>query len=410
MELLVDVLIVAAGVGGLALAGGLVRDGHRVRVLEAAAGLREDGAAVTIFSNGAAALAGLGAPLPDPAGPHGFGAHLDRLEFRSPDDRRMFRADLRVLPRRTGFAVTSVPRRRLIQHLARPLPPGTITFDHPAKTVHMGGTDHPGETGRSGGGASPAGVRDGRPAVVDRAGGVHRADVVVGADGVGSVVRRAVLPDSPARDHGWTTWQGLTPVLPELVAGSTGVCVVGDAGLVGLLPAGEGLLQWWFDVEGPRPDPATTSVAGWLREKFSGYAGLVAELLTGISDADLGRYPHALHDVPDAWGTGAVTLLGDAAHAFPPSQAQGANQALEDAWTLRRALSGGGDPVAALRRYERERAPRVRRVSRRAATESTNRPPNTATRLATRLLPPAVTGRTYLTLLRSFSTVLTAGS
>jgi FAD-dependent urate hydroxylase len=389
MELLVDVLIVGAGVGGLALAGGLVEDGHRVRVLEAAAGLREDGAAVTIFSNGAAALAGLGAPLPDPAGPDGFGARLDRLEFRSPDDRRMFRADLRVLPRRTGFAVTSVPRRRLIQHLARHLPSGTVTFDHPAETVQQAA---------------------GRPAVVDREGNRHDADVVVGADGVGSVVRRAVLPDSPARDHGWTTWQGLTPVLPELVAGSTGVCVVGDAGLVGLLPAGEGLLQWWFDVEGPRPDPATTSVAGWLRERFAGYAGPVATLLAGITDADLGRYPHALHDVPDAWGTGAVTLLGDAAHAFPPSQAQGANQALEDAWTLRRALSAGGDPVAALRGYERERAPRVRRVSRRAATESTNRPPNAATRLATRLLPPAVTGRTYLALLRSFSTVLTAGS
>jgi FAD-dependent urate hydroxylase len=121
-------------------------------------------------------------------------------------------------------------------------------------------------------------------------------------------------------------------VLPELVGGSTGVCVVGDAGPVGLLPAGEGLPQWWFDVEGPRPDPATTSVAGWLREKFSG----------------------------------PVTLLGDAAHAFPPSQAQGANQALEDAWALRRALSGDNDdPAATLRRYERERVPRVRRVTRR---------------------------------------------
>jgi FAD-dependent urate hydroxylase len=113
-----------------------------------------------------------------------------------------------------------------------------------------------------------------------------------------------------------------------------------------------------------------------------------------------------LHDIPDAWGSGATTLLGDAAHVFPPSQAQGANQALEDAWLLRRALSEERDAVARLRSYERLRAVRARRVAKMAASESTNRPPGALTRFAVRLIPASMTARAYTSLIRRFSSVL----
>jgi FAD-dependent urate hydroxylase len=113
-----------------------------------------------------------------------------------------------------------------------------------------------------------------------------------------------------------------------------------------------------------------------------------------------------LSDVPDRWGDGVVTLLGDAAHAFPPSQAQGANQALEDAWLLSRALAVAAPVPDLLRRYEKVRARRVRRVSRLAATESTNRVPNLAGRIAWKVLSPAMAGLAYHVLIRRFSSVL----
>ncbi|NJC71598.1 hypothetical protein HC031_18000 [Planosporangium thailandense] len=91
---------------------------------------------------------------------------------------------------------------------------------------------------------------------------------------------------------------------------------------------------------------------------------------------------------------------------FRPSQAQGANQALEDAWLLTRALRRTGAPAEALRRYERLRTPRVRRVSAMAASEVTNRPPRTVAKLAAHLLPPSLSGRAYLALVRRFSSVL----
>jgi glycine/D-amino acid oxidase-like deaminating enzyme len=100
----VDVLIAGAGIGGLALAGGLLARGHRVRVLERMPGLGTGGAAVTIFSNGAAALADLGAPL------DGIGGVLDELEFCRADGTTLARADLRIMQRRTGFPVVTVPR------------------------------------------------------------------------------------------------------------------------------------------------------------------------------------------------------------------------------------------------------------------------------------------------------------
>ncbi|GIJ45085.1 monooxygenase [Virgisporangium aliadipatigenens] len=368
-----DVLIAGAGVGGLALAAGLTADGHTVRVLERAPAPRTDGAAVTIFCNGAKAAHELGVPL------DGLGGPVRTLTFTLPDGTVFGRTDLTVMRRRTGFGVATVPRHRLLARLAAPLSPGgAISY-----------------------GVEVTGVApDANGVTVSTAdGATHRADVLVGADGYRSAVRRAVLGDEPARHNGWISWQGLTVALPEIAGSPHARCVVGPAGLCGLMPAGDGLLQWWFDT----PDaPESEPTLEWLRGRFAAYAGPVAALLDGLTEADVQRYPHVRHAVPDRWGAERTTLVGDAAHAFPPSQAQGANQALEDAWVLRRriALPDG------LRRYERERIPRVRRISRLAASEVTNRPPSPLGRLAGRLAGPRLGGLAYLAMLRRCSNVL----
>src|SRR5690349_8219359 len=183
-----DIVIVGAGVGGLALANGLLADGHDVRVLERAPSLRTDGAAVTIFSNGAAAAAGLDAPLT------GLGAPIDTLAFRTADGRPFARADLRVLHRKTGFGVATIPRAAILHRCAGGLPTGIIAYD--------------------------CSVNDALPT----------ADVVVGADGYRSAVRRATLGDGDAVENGWVSWQGLTKTLPDLAGGTYAQCVVGAAG------------------------------------------------------------------------------------------------------------------------------------------------------------------------------------
>ncbi len=372
-----DVVIVGAGVGGLALASGLVSSGHRVRVFERAPAPRTDGAAVTIFSNGAAAAAGLGVPL------DGLGGPVDTLTFCLSGGRPFVRTDLRVMRDRTGFGVATVPRAAILDRFAAALPPGTVRYGHEIASVTV----------------RPDGV-----SIVDVTGVEQVADVVVGADGYRSAVRRAVLGGAPATRNGWVSWQGLTVAVPEIAESTHARCLVGPAGLCGLMPAGGGLLQWWFDV--PEPAPDGQPVVDWLRTRFAGYAEPVDKLLAGLTEADVQEFPHVLHEVPDEWGRGPATLLGDAAHAFPPSQAQGANQALEDAWLLRRALEAPGEVAGALRRYERMRARRVRRIAKLAGSEVTNRPPSTLARAGGRLLGPGAMGRLYLATIRRCSSVL----
>ncbi len=372
-----EIVIVGAGIGGLALAHGLIADGHRVRILERADGPPTDGAAVTVFSNGAAAASGLGIRI------DGLGATIDSLGFADPDGRPFAHADLTPFRRWTGYGVATVPRPALLRHLASGLP---------ADAVHYGARIIRVETSGSG------------AAVVTSDGVRQEAALVVGADGLHSVVRRATLNDGDPIFNGWVSWQGLTTTMPELAAGADARYVVGPAGLCGLMPAGGGLLQWWFDV--PEPAPAGRPVIGWLRQRFAGYADPVRKLLDVLTEADVHAYRHVRHRIPERWGTDATTLLGDAAHAFPPSQAQGANQALDDAWLLRRALRAAGPRPDALRRYEQVRSHRVRRMAALAAAEVTNQPPSAPGRSAARLLGPALFTRRQLARIRRSSSVL----
>jgi FAD-dependent urate hydroxylase len=370
-----EILIAGAGVGGLALAKGLLAGGHQVRMLERSPGLRQGGAAVTIFSNGAAALAELGVPI------DGIGGDIEELRFRTAEGRLTASIDLRLMRSRTGYGVTTVSRRQLIELLARDLPSHVVQFDRGVEGV---------VPGRS------------RVTVIDSQGDKHRADVVVGADGIASRVRQVVDP-TPAADIGWATWQGLEPLPVEVADGTYGLFQVGEAGFCGLMPAGQGMVQWWFDTPWSRDEPVADPVA-WLRDRFKAYADPVPRVLAAISE--VGLYPHVLHRVLPVWGLDRTTLVGDAAHAFPPTLAQGANQTLEDAWLLTRALALPIEPPEALRRYEQRRTRRVRQVSRLAGTELTNRPPHPVVRRLAGLVPRAVTSRAYLTMLRRWSSIL----
>src|SRR4051794_7554441 len=129
-----DIVIVGAGVGGLALANGLVADGHSVQVLERADGPGTDGAAVTVFSNGAAAAAGLEVSL------DGLGVRIDTLGFFDLDGRPFAHADLTKLHRWSGCPVTTIPRGQLLHRLASGLPAETIRYGEQLGRVETTGS------------------------------------------------------------------------------------------------------------------------------------------------------------------------------------------------------------------------------------------------------------------------------
>jgi len=343
----------------LAVAAGLRRD-WQVTVVDRYPELPSGGAALTVFPNGAAALADLGVDVSR------LGAVVRRLRFCLADGRPLFTTDLDLMARRSGHPVRSVPRVELLRVLARDV------------DVRWG-----------------SGVVS--PQEID-------ADLLVGADGARSVVRRELVSSETARVSGWMSVQALLPgPLPTPLRDGTGWSFVGEAGLCGLLPAGPELLQWWCDL--PVPSCGVVDLE-FLRREFGGYAAPVRAVLDRVQE--FGTFVHVTHEVLPQWGSGAVTLVGDAAHAVPPTLAQGANQALDDAWALTRALRGVPlpDVPAALRALERRRVPQLRRMSRLASSERTNRVPDPLTRFLAPAVPASMAGWMHWRMLRSWSAVL----
>ncbi|GLW11930.1 salicylate hydroxylase [Microtetraspora sp. NBRC 13810] len=365
------VVVVGAGVAGVALARGLVAVGHEVEVYEQASGPRTAGGSVTLWSAGTGILRDLGVEVT------GLGRRIDRLEQWSSDGRILFTADVSRAARRFGSPTVHVRRQHLVQALAAGLPPGVIRY-----------------------GRRCTGVRGTTAVFAD--GGTARGDVLVGADGRWSPVRDHLQGGDPARPTGWVTWQGVTELPIDVTGSHRGVLINGREGLCGLMPPGDGLLLWWFDFRA-----GETPAADWpglLAERFGGWASPVPEVLAAVAgSADAGFFAHYRQRVPRVWGRGGATLAGDSAHAMPPSMAQGVNQALEDAWALTAALTGpSAHPVAArLRAYERHRSRKAGLVAWVSGTSTTDRyrppslmrlvPDGLATRLNTAWLGRAST-------------------
>jgi FAD-dependent urate hydroxylase len=386
------VLISGAGIGGLAAARALIADGHQVTVFEQAAELRQGGAAVTLWSNGTGVLSDLGVRL------DGVGAPIDVLETRDRRGKPLVTIDVAQAAARYGHPHISLPRARLLHLLAADLPPGTITFGRAARAAEA-------TTGAPGGAV--------RVTFAD--GGTADGDLLVAADGRGSAIRDQLWGGDPGRPSGWATWQGISPVPIAITASRSSVLFVGKPGTCGLMPAGDGLLQWWFDLRWTPGTPPPVKPVAMLRERFGDWAPPVRAVLDAVTDDETGFFPHYRHRVPRAWGSGPITVIGDAAHSMPPTRAQGANQALEDAWALaaalRTAASGTAastqasrqpDTEATLRAFERSRSRKASVVSRQAGTEDYNR----YGAAMSRLIPASVATRYYTRWLRQISTYL----
>jgi salicylate hydroxylase len=201
------------------------------------------------------------------------------------------------------------------------------------------------------------------------------ADMLVGADGIHSLVRRQLLGDERPQFTGCVAYRGL--VAAEQVAyldlpmedqlwlgpGSHFVHYPVSAGrlvnFVCLIDREEWTRESW--TEAGNPDDLRAFYADW-HEQVRGLVGAVKEIYVwGLFD----RSP-----LP-RWSAGRVTLLGDACHPMLPFLAQGAAQAIEDGATLAGVLAQADDPVAALRRYEELRKPRTAAVQAMARANKT---------------------------------------
>jgi 2-polyprenyl-6-methoxyphenol hydroxylase-like FAD-dependent oxidoreductase len=334
------ILVVGAGVGGISVARGLLRDGHHVTVFEQRPDARAGGGAVTIWPNGATVLEQLGVDM------DGAGQLLSTVRVVTSAGRPLVALDLTAIVDRLGASVRMVPRRVLLERLLAGFPTDHIQYDRRAAKVA----------------STPDGVR-----VEFANGSVVEGDLLIGADGLHSKIRD-VVGARDAEPTGWCSWQGLV-TLPYVADKHVALLAIGEHGNLGLWPAGGTDVQWWFDLPWSDGFIRPERPIDVIREHFTGWCDAVDGVLAMLTDDDLADspYPHFRHPIPGP-GRGPLTLLGDAAHTMPPTLAQGTNQALLDTMVLCKALADSGktngDLSKALRWYEKTRRRSVSAVSR----------------------------------------------
>ncbi|TRW83321.1 FAD-binding protein [Mycolicibacterium sp. 018/SC-01/001] len=223
---------------------------------------------------------------------------------------------------------------------------------------------------------------NGRGVVAHTARGDLTASVLVGADGINSVMRSRLHPGpDPLLWSGTTMYRGAARI-PPVLDGTTMAIVQGDGRQLVLYPIGGGLVNWVLLVDRGTPGslpgharwnhPAEPEVvASHVRDWTLGW--LDAKVLPYCSDEVL-EYPMVDRNILPHWGDESVTLLGDAAHPMYPVGANGASQAIVDARVLADELAA--DPHRGLRRYETRRREATaaivaanREMHRRASTE-----------------------------------------
>lgn len=339
------VLIAGAGIGGLVAGLSLLQRGFEVEIFEQAAELRELGAGVQLSANGTRVLIALGLEQAMQA----IACEPSGKEIRLFSTGRIWKLfDLGASSRAIYGAPYWMVHRGDFHRVLRD------AFDARAPgCLHLG--------------SRCAGFDDDGDGIwLHLANGErHRGDVVVGADGVHSEIRRQIGGDTKPFFSGVAAWRGLVPMvrLPTNIQRDVGTNWVGPGGHVITYPVRGGeLLNFVGIFEG-----ASWSVESWTergtREACSdAFAGWNAEIHSIIENLDV-PYKWALlgRDPLDRFVMGRACLLGDAAHPTLPFLAQGANMAIEDGMVLARCLQDSS-PIEALQRYQAARLTRTNAI------------------------------------------------
>jgi 2-polyprenyl-6-methoxyphenol hydroxylase-like FAD-dependent oxidoreductase len=325
-------LIVGAGIGGVA-AGIAVRSaGWRIRIYERATTARELGFGLLLAPNALAALRELGVVDRLPAAAAGSG-----VEIRRTNGQVVRRFEVQP----GGPAVVAL-RSDLYGALLTVVGEDALRL---GSEVVSFAQDSSGVT---------VNCADGRQ---------ERGDLLIGADGINSVIRRRLHPaEPPARPSGYCAVRGVAYGVGHYLGALAAVAYLDEGLEAATTRAGSDAVYWYLsllakDVADEPPEPASI-----LERRMPAFESSLQNILSRTRPDDM-RFDQLVSRDPLAqWGADRVTLLGDAAHPVLPHTGQGAAQALEDAVALQLALSRGGDVVQALRRYEAVRGRRTRKL------------------------------------------------
>ena len=342
------IAIIGGGIGGLTAALALSQNSHDITVFERSAGIREIGAGVQISPNAGRLLHSLGlgaAYLEISVNPH-------RVVLRRWEDDSIIRAtdlDESFLSQHQ-VPLANVARNELVEIIGDAVAARTnVTMKFSTHVVAV----EPG---------------DSSSVVLFSDGSSQSFDVVIGADGIHSVVRPCVGGIDKPRFSGSAAYRALVPRgavedLPIDVTNRMGP----DRHVVSYFI---GRNRSHLNLVCISPEDSWESESwteqGTMEDLLSRFEGWSPDFLSLLGRVEEPVFRWALYDREplEQWGLGTTTLLGDACHPMLPFMAQGSCQAIEDAVVLARCLSdvSTSDAVSALRRYEDVRQGRTAQV------------------------------------------------
>jgi 2-polyprenyl-6-methoxyphenol hydroxylase-like FAD-dependent oxidoreductase len=329
------ILIVGSGIAGLSAALALRKVGFEVAVYERAPELREVGAGISLWANALKALdvIGVGNAI------RAVSLGMTRSEMRARDGQRVqlsysaeyFEKQFGVHP-----FVAMIHRADLVGTLATFLPAGTAKYGFGCSGVEQHGE---------------------RVTVHFANGHQDEADLVIGADGLNSAVRTAILGPEPSRYSGYTCWRGVCP-RPSTIEPGYLAEWWGRGRRFGITTLPGDRVYWFATLNAPAGEHAIDERAV-VAEQFATWADPVPALIAATPPERVLR-----NDIFDrlparTWSKGRIGLIGDAAHPTTPNLGQGGCMAIEDAVVLARNLKAHADPVRALEAFAAERRERT---------------------------------------------------
>jgi 2-polyprenyl-6-methoxyphenol hydroxylase-like FAD-dependent oxidoreductase len=327
---MVRIAIVGGGIGGLTAALALKEFGFESEIYEQAPALLDVGAAIALWPNALRVLErlGLADTILKRAG------EMDEIRWL---DHRGSLLNRVAIPRSVALH-----RADLQATLLHALPSLWIRLGHTLKAYD---------------------AREDKIVASFAHGEEIQADFLIGADGIHSQVRSQVLNDNQPVYRGYTVWRGISSIVPDSLPPTTAVEIHGRSKRFGIGPVGNKRIGWWASANSSSEESTHDSQDELLR-LFDGWCAPVVQLIAATPPEHILTTPAFDRDPNRTWGSGRVTLLGDAIHPTTPNLGQGGCLAMEDAMVLARCFKRYGATEEALRKYEGCRYQRTAAITR----------------------------------------------